>query len=53
MNLKFFYWNHKNGDTLIFECEAEGILDADKLFETATGIKADKTPHIGCEIKEI
>jgi len=36
---------------VIFECEAENILEADALYEKATGQKASKQGHVGCEIK--
>lgn len=30
----------------LFECEAEMVLSADKLFEMSTGLEASKQPYI-------
>lgn len=48
----YSYWNNKNSahDSLLFQCDANSILEADVLFEKATGINAMKNSWIGCEI---
>lgn len=35
---------------ILFECAADGILDADEKFQKATGINPAKRPDIGCSI---
>jgi len=45
--MKWCYLNNKS-DTLVFQCEAESITDADKLFFDATGIVVVKASHISC-----
>ena len=34
---------------IIFQCMAENILEADKLYEKATGKDVTKQSYIGCE----
>ena len=47
---KFIYHdNTKNGE-IVFECEADDILIADKMYEKARNEKPVKQPFIGCEI---
>lgn len=52
----FTYKNYSKGHwqaTLLFECEAESILEADELCKKATGIKSlEKAPHVGCSISK-
>ncbi len=36
--------------TLVFECDAPDILEADMLYQKATGKDPAKQPHVGCEI---
>lgn len=36
----------------IFQCEAESILEADKLFEEAVGKDPSKMKHVGCCVKQ-
>jgi hypothetical protein len=58
---KYIYSDHSkekatwvNGTTvypIIFECEAENILEADKALEVTLGIKVVKMSHIFVEIK--
>lgn len=38
---------------IVFEVDAENILEADKAFEEHTGKDPAKLPHIGCSIKDI
>lgn len=38
---------------IAFECDAENILEADKLFKEATGKDVVKMPWIGCDFKII
>lgn len=51
----FKYWDNKKSAhaELVFECDAEGILQADVKLEEATGFIAAKCPWIGCEILPI
>jgi hypothetical protein len=35
---------------IIFECQAELLTEADKLYEKATGKNLMKQPHIGCQV---
>ena len=46
----YIYHDNDNGGKVIFECLALNIMEADKLFENKTGIKAVKASNIGCEI---
>lgn len=41
---------YKKIGTEIFRTFAPSILDADKLFEAATGINPSKTVEIGCQV---
>lgn len=43
------YWSNKDGwhSELLFVCKAITILDADKKFQEATGLKPE-TGYIGC-----
>lgn len=48
----FTYWNNKekwHGE-LMFSCPAETILEADVLFEEATGFNPIKCSWIACTI---
>lgn len=40
----------KHAGEMIFECEAENILDADAALLMATGIKAEKRVDVGCSV---
>jgi hypothetical protein len=51
------YWKHPNKHNtrevvLIFSCEAHSIMEADRLFEAATGIKPEKAFDVGCTSHE-
>ena len=37
---------------IIFQCEADNILEADHLYKVATGKNVSKQAHIGCQIEE-
>ena len=56
---RFIYRHYKEKDPLtgerllIFECTANGILEADKLYEQATGNNPSKQPDVGCSIASI
>lgn len=50
---RYTYRRYDKERTLVFECEARGILVADKLYEEATGNDPSKDSHIGCSIKKI
>jgi len=46
----FSYFRYPEWDKPFFEVESNGILEADKKLEEATGIIAVKTPNVGCKI---
>ena len=50
---QFTYVDYNNKRSVIFTCEANGILEADQKLLEATGIIASKRNDIGCESKEI
>ena len=46
------YWSNKtewHGE-LLFECQADKLTEADKLFEVETGIDPVKAPWVGCQV---
>lgn len=45
----FVYTSFKTGK-VVFECDALGIIEADKMLLAATGIVADKDASIGCTV---
>jgi hypothetical protein len=47
----FTYTDNKVGKVL-FSCEADSILIADKLFMESTGINPTKNAFIGCSLKK-
>jgi hypothetical protein len=49
----FTYINYGEKDKVVFECDAAGILEADKLCKNATGIIPIKSSWLGCRIEEI
>jgi len=52
--LKFIYSdNSKQPLVIIFECDAENIVEADEKLKMATGKIAVKIPSIGCQVKVI
>ena len=50
---KFSYTDRSKTTTqkVVFECYADNILEADKLYTVATGCKPEKQGHIGCYIE--
>ncbi len=46
------YWSNEKGhhSGLLFECEANNILEADKQFEIATGMNPVKCSLVSCQI---
>ncbi len=48
---KFTYIDYTKNREIIFTCEADSILEADKMLFKETGIKAEKNSNIGCEFK--
>ena len=47
----YTYWDHSTLEKkIVFQCIAENILEADKLYEKATGKDVTKQSYIGCEI---
>ncbi|MFC1598960.1 hypothetical protein ACFL2U_03075 [Patescibacteria group bacterium] len=48
---KYIYWDQsKKPREIIFECNARGILEADKLYEKETGNDPEKQNYVGCEV---
>ena len=50
---KFTYRDNSAGGKIIFECIAEKILDADKLYEAKTGKNPEKQNYVGCSVEKI
>ena len=51
---RYVYWDKRSVPPKeVFTCEAASILEADKLYEQATGNNPVKQPYVGCEAKEI
>jgi hypothetical protein len=51
----FKYIDHSEypKDRVVFECDAESILEADKKYKEATDKDVVKQPYIGCQIQEL
>lgn len=47
---KYIYVNNSKDREVVFECEAEDILEADKKYTAATGHDPRKQNNIGCSI---
>jgi hypothetical protein len=45
--------NELSGHPVVFECEADDIVEADDLYEKKLGIRPDRGSHIGCSIIKI
>ncbi len=45
--------NNDDGRKIIFEYEAESILEADKKYQEKFHQDVSKQPHIGCSIEKI
>ena len=50
---KFVYRDNSAGGKIIFECVASGILEADKMYEAATGKNPEKQNYVGCSIEKV
>jgi hypothetical protein len=50
---KYTYRDNSAGRKVIFECVANNILEADKLYEEKTGNNPEKQNHVGCSIEKI
>ena len=50
---KYTYFDYTKDREVLFECEAEDILEADKKLFEATGKIASKESNIGCDFKAI
>jgi len=50
---KYTYRDNSAGGKIIFECTAESILEADKMYEAATGKDAEKQNYVGCSVEKI
>jgi len=49
--MRFIYKdNSKKNKPIIFQCEAELITEADKLYKESTGKDIVKQPFVGCQI---
>lgn len=49
---KYTYRDNSAGRKIIFECTAENILEADKMYEAATGKNPEKQNHVGCSVEK-
>lgn len=51
----FKYWSHENKNdipgTLVFECRADSLTQADVLYEEVTGQKIERQPQIGVTVE--
>ena len=50
---KFVYRDNFSDGKIIFECESDGIINADELYKKATGNDPKKQSHVGCSIEKI
>ena len=53
MNIYYYYNNaerESNKSPLVFYCEAENIIDADKLYKEFVGVDPRKQNFVGCQI---
>ena len=48
--MKKFPYIHHPSEKLLLLVEAESIMEADKIFEAAFGIKPEKLSSVGCRI---
>lgn len=48
----FRYWSNRKGwhTELLFTCEADSILEADKQFQNATDLDPRRTAWVGCTL---
>lgn len=49
---KFIYRDNHDERKIVFECTAENITDADKMYEEKFNIKPEKQSHIACSIQK-
>lgn len=49
---KYVYTDNSKKE-IVFVCEAENILEADKLYEETTGFNVVKQSYIGCEPQKL
>ncbi len=50
---KYTYRDNSDGRKVVFECMANDILEADKLYEETTGNNPEKQSYIGCSIEKL
>lgn len=50
MNKYVYFDNQKWPASVLFECEAETISDADDLMIAKTGVNPQKNKYIGCQV---
>ncbi|MEK9175696.1 MAG: hypothetical protein AAB795_03865 [Patescibacteria group bacterium] len=50
---KYTYQDNFDNRKIVFECIATDILEADKLYEKATGKNPEKQSNIGCSFKDL
>jgi len=48
---KYVYRDNSAGGIVVFECEANDILEADLLYTKATRYDPSKQSHVGCSIQ--
>ena len=48
--MKRYPYIHHPSEKLVFLCEAEDILEADKMFFAALGVKPDRLGNVGCRV---
>lgn len=49
--MKTYIYKDYKTNKIVFQCQANNILEADKLYEAATGHNIVKQPYIGCYIE--
>jgi len=50
MNIYTYHDNIENDGPIMFQCEANSIGEADKLFYEQFGFKPEKNAYIGCSL---
>lgn len=50
---KYVYRDNSAGGSVVFECVAQSILEADQRYEEVTGKNPEKQNYIGCSFLEV
>ena len=50
---KYVYRDNSAGRKIVFECVAEDILEADKMYEEKTGRNPEKQSYVDCSIEKV